>query len=168
MQILCEENFRPETGALKLFSNMAEIVGTQRRNEVKKLILLPAVLLLASCATIVKDANQPVLFTNAPAGEETEILSPFGSHKIKEQGSVILTRSKADVPIKVRCNGKETPMVLNTHYDWLAGLLGNWWTWFIVGGIVDGVNDKTYNYDKKPVDLAQVCGTDSRIPASKK
>lgn len=64
--------------------------------------------------------------------------------------------------IKVECpNGKNINSTAETGFDWLAGGVGNFFSWAIIGWIVDPFQDKSYNI--KDVSLGPVCGDSKTI-----
>jgi hypothetical protein len=114
--------------------------------------------LFSSCAIIVKSNRQQVFFRGGPDNGVTKVNSPDGTFEVENgQGTYLMTRSKSDIPIKVTCpNGKSKSGIIETRFDWLAGGLGNWWTYFI-GSVFDATNDKGYDIEK--VSLSHYCNS---------
>lgn len=131
----------------------------------KNLIALSLTLSISSCAIIAKNNRQQVAFRGGPEKGITKVISPDGTHDIENgSGSYLLTRSKADIPIKVICpNGDTKSGIVSTNFDWLAGGLGNWWTYFIGTGF-DAFSDKAYNIED--ISLASYCPESIRESAS--
>lgn len=122
----------------------------------KNFILVASIFMFCSCAMIVKSNRQTVYFKGGPDKGLTKVQTPDGTYEIDGgQASYLLTRSKADIPIKVTCpDGSTKPGVVQTKFDWVAGGLGNWWTYFI-GSIFDAISDK--GYDIEDVSLMSYC-----------
>ncbi len=109
---------------------------------------------------IAKNSRQQVVFKGGPEEGITKVVTLDGTFDIENgSGSYLMTRSKADIPIKVICpNGSKKSGIIETNFDWLAGGLGNWWTYFIGTGF-DAFSDKAYNIGD--VSLSSYCSSTS-------
>lgn len=120
------------------------------------LLMITSSLFLSSCAMLVKSNRQNVFFKGGPEKGVTKVQSPDGTYDVENgSGSYLMTRSKPNIPIKVTCpDGVVKSGQVETSFDWLAGGLGNWWTYFI-GSIFDAMSDKGYNIED--VSLSNYC-----------
>lgn len=115
-------------------------------------------LTLSSCATFFKDSRQQVFFKGGPVEGRTIVNSPDGQVELEGgSGTYLMTRSKSDIPIKVRCpSGKQTQGIIETKFDVLvAGVLNVlfWPAWFY-----DPWQNKAY--DIPEINIGMYCGND--------
>ena len=123
----------------------------------KRLLFAAFALSLSSCATIVKSDRQSVTLTGVPEATTAKVNLPDGSFEVRGGSSTILvTRSKDDIPIEVTCNGVVQKGLLPTHYDVGWAGLGNLVFGGIPGWIIDGVNPKGYN-PQTPFSIQSMC-----------
>jgi len=131
-------------------------------------LMTMGVALLSSCATIVKSDKTPVRFVGGLPSGDTFINLPDGQYTLKNgQTTVLVSRSKADIPISVTCNNETREGTLHTKYDALAGIFGNILFGGIIGMGIDSVNDKTYD-PPSTFNLNPLCETDKSNVADTK
>lgn len=131
------------------------------------------------CATIMKAERTPVRFTGGASAGETKLNLPDGQYNLSNgQTTVLVTRSKADIPFSVTCNSQTREGVIRTSYDALAGIAGNIVFGGIIGIGIDAVGNKTYDPPEN-FNLAPYCASGGaqeanasiiskdRIPSSK-
>ncbi|WP_413943633.1 hypothetical protein [Bdellovibrio sp. HCB-162] len=127
---------------------------------VNKLMLLVSVFGLSACATIVKSDKIPVKFVGGLERGETKISLPDGQYTaLNGRTTVLVSRSKQDIPITVTCNQQTREGVIKTEYDATAGILGNIVFGGIIGMGIDAYNDKTYD-PPEIFNVAPLCSTD--------
>ncbi len=111
------------------------------------------------CAHIVKPERQTVVFNGGASQGTTIVNAPDGKFEFTGgQGTAMMTRTKADVPIEVTCNGVTRKGVIPTQFDMFLGGLGNIIFGGIIGWIIDGSGNKGYDI-KSPYNLNQLCET---------
>ncbi|WII72663.1 hypothetical protein QJS83_02115 [Bdellovibrio sp. 22V] len=111
-----------------------------------KLMLLVSAFYLSACATIVKSEKIPVKFVGGLMHGETQLSLPDGQYNLRNgQTTILVTRSKEDIPISVTCNAETRDGVIQTKYDATAGILGNIVFGGLIGMGIDAYNDKTYD-----------------------
>ncbi|WP_413612793.1 hypothetical protein [Bdellovibrio sp. HCB-110] len=90
---------------------------------------------------------------------ETKISLPDGQYSsLNGRTTVLVSRSKEDIPITVTCNEETREGVIKTEYDATAGILGNIVFGGIIGMGIDAYNDKTYD-PPEIYNLAPLCST---------
>lgn len=110
------------------------------------ILLILSSLTLGACATIVKSEKIPVRFVGGLQEGDTHINLPDGQYNLKNgQTTILVSRSKEDIPITVTCNQETRDGVIQTKYDAVAGILGNVVFGGIIGMGIDAYNDKTYD-----------------------
>nr|AGU11995.1 hypothetical protein [uncultured organism] len=131
------------------------------------------------CATIVKSEKMPVRFTGGLGQGETKLSMPDGQYTISNgQTTVLVTRSREDIPISVTCNNETREGVLKTRYDAFAGVLGNIVFGGPIGIGIDAFGNKTYDppsnynlaplcFEGKPAAVAVETVPTSRKPSAK-
>ncbi len=88
---------------------------------------------------------------------DTILNTPDGQYNLKNgQTTVLVSRSKTDIPISVTCNNETREGVIITKYDALAGILGNIVFGGIIGMGIDSFNNKTYD-PPNSFNLAPLC-----------
>jgi hypothetical protein len=101
---------------------------------------------ISGCATLVNSDRQLVRFKGGLEKGVTKVSTPDGTFEVENgSGSFMMTRTKADIPIKIMCpNGETRNDIVETRFDWLKGGVGNifnyGWGWF-----VDPFVDDAYN-----------------------
>ena len=105
--------------------------------------------IFSGCATIVNDSQAPVTITSNPDGAKFIVSSG-------EQGvtpATIDLKRGSDYTIEITKPGYQTQtQVLNSHFDhWLEATLGNIWNYIIPGLIVDAIDGRAEEFDKKMV-----------------
>lgn len=100
----------------------------------------------SGCATIVKSDRTPVRFSGGSSNGETRLNLPDGQYNLMNgQTTVLVSRSRQDIPFSVTCNNETREGVIPTRFDALAGVGGN----IIFGGIIglgiDSFGNKTYD-----------------------
>lgn len=111
----------------------------------KALVILSFVS-LGACATLVKSEKIPVHFVGGLKNGDTQINLPDGQFTLKNgQTTVLVSRSKTDIPVTVTCNQETRDGVIETKYDAVAGILGNVVFGGLIGMGIDAYNDKTYD-----------------------
>ena len=105
--------------------------------------------ILSGCATIVNDSQAPVTITSNPDGAKFIVSSG-------EQGvtpATIDLKRGSDYTIEITKPGYQTQtQVLNSHFDhWLEATLGNIWNYIIPGLIVDAIDGRAEEFDKKMI-----------------
>lgn len=105
--------------------------------------------LFPGCATIVNDSQTPVTITSNPDGAKFIVSSG-------EQGvtpATIDLKRGSDYTIEITKPGYRTQtQVLNSHFDhWLEATLGNIWNYIIPGLIVDAIDGRAEEFDKKMI-----------------
>lgn len=109
------------------------------------------------CATIMKSEKTPVQFSGGLSDGSTQINLPDGQFNAAGGSTTILvTRSREDIPITVTCNNVTRSGVLKTSYDPLAGIVGNIVFGGIIGIGIDAVGNKTYD-PPRSFNLAPLC-----------
>ena len=103
----------------------------------------------SGCATIVNDSQAPVTITSNPDGAKFIVSSG-------EQGvtpATIDLKRGSDYTIEITKPGYQTQtQVLNSHFDhWLEATLGNIWNYIIPGLIVDAIDGRAEEFDKKMI-----------------
>lgn len=110
------------------------------------LLLVLFATLFQSCASIVKSEKMSVLFVGGLSNAETKLDLPDGQYKLHNgQITVLVTRSKADIPVSVTCNNETRQGILPTKYDALAGIAGNIIFGGLIGMGIDSVSNKAYD-----------------------
>lgn len=127
-----------------------------------KILFLLLSLLMCSCASIVKSDRQSVQFVGGPEGEIAKIQLPDGKHDLDGMGTIVVTRSKSDIPIKVTCNGVTSEGIIKTKYDIVFSGLGNLIFGGIIGWVVDATNDKGYNVTS-PYNVSNLCADKQKV-----
>ncbi|UXR66203.1 hypothetical protein EZJ49_08065 [Bdellovibrio bacteriovorus] len=103
-------------------------------------------ILMCGCASIVKSEKTPVRFIGGLKSGDTQVNLPDGQYSLKNgQTTVLVSRSKTDIPISVTCNNETRDGVIQTKYDAVAGILGNIVFGGIIGMGIDSFNNKTYD-----------------------
>ncbi len=124
-----------------------------------------ALTLLSGCATIVKDHTQSILLTGGQKDSSTKVSTPTGSFTLTDGSTtVMLPRSKDDIPIEVTCNGTTKKTVIPTEFDVLLGGFGNIIFGGIIGILVDSSGSQAYDA-KTPFDVSELCATPKIEPA---
>jgi len=105
--------------------------------------------IFSGCATIVNDSQAPVTITSNPDGAKFIVSSG-------EQGvtpATIDLKRGSDYTIEITKLGYQTQtQVLNSHFDhWLEATLGNIWNYIIPGLIVDAIDGRAEEFDKKMI-----------------
>ena len=105
--------------------------------------------IFSGCATIVNDSQAPVTITSNPDGAKFIVSSG-------EQGvtpATIDLKRGSDYTIEITKPGYQTQtQVLNSHFDhWLEATLGNIWNYIIPGLIVDAIDGRAEEFDKKMI-----------------
>lgn len=132
----------------------------------KRFTLVIVAMSFAGCATIVKSERQTIHFVGGAESGETKIRTPDGTHTIIDgSGAVVLSRSKADIPIDVTCNGVTQKGVIPTRYDVLMSGGGNLIFGGIIGWIIDATNDKAFDA-KSPMNISNMCSPKERAIAA--
>lgn len=110
----------------------------------KLIITIAVLMLLSSCASLFKDSRQQVFFRGGPSGITT-VNTPDGKFEIDGgSGAYLMTRSKSDIPITVKCpNGKTTQAIIETKFDFLVGGVANIIFWPAL--FYDPFQGKAYN-----------------------
>lgn len=130
----------------------------------KHTLLCLALLATSGCATIVKSERQSVILTGGQENGPTKVRLPDGNYDLSDgRGTILVTRSKEDIPIEVTCNGVTKKGVLPTHFDWAWGGAGNLVFGGIPGWIIDPLNSKGYNV-RTPYSVHELCA-ENRMPA---
>ncbi len=100
----------------------------------------------ASCATIVKSERTMVTFSGGLEDDITKIDIPDGQYTTKNGSTTVLvSRSKQDIPITVTCNDQSMSGIIKTSYDPLAGFLGSIFLGGLIGIGIDAIGNKTYD-----------------------
>ncbi|QDK37063.1 hypothetical protein [Bdellovibrio sp. NC01] len=125
-------------------------------NALLKAACICSMMFLGACATIVKSDKIPVHFVGGNDKGSTKISLPDGEYTTDTgERTVMVYRSKEDIPITVTCNDKTQSGVIQTKYDVVAGVLGNIVFGGIIGMAIDMNGDKTYDppqiYNVKPL-----------------
>jgi hypothetical protein len=108
--------------------------------------LVGSLVLLSACASIVKSEKIPVRFMGGLSDGETQLDLPDGQYKLKNgQTTVLVSRSKEDIPITVTCNQETRQGIIQTKYDALAGVFGNIIFGGIIGMTIDAYSNKAYD-----------------------
>ena len=105
--------------------------------------------MFSGCATIINDSQTPVTITSNPDGAKFIVSSG-------EQGvtpATIDLKRGSDYTIEITKPGYQTQtQVLNSHFDhWLEATLGNIWNYIIPGLIVDAIDGRAEEFDKKMI-----------------
>lgn len=113
-------------------------------------------LLQVSCASIMKSEKTRVTFTGGLPNAETKVDLPDGQFITKNgMTTVLVSRSKEDIPITVTCNNQSMNGVIKTSFDPVSGVLGNLVFGGIIGLGIDLVGNKVYdppsNYNLAPL-----------------
>ena len=113
-------------------------------------------ILLTGCATIVKSDKIPVRFVGGLPSGDTQMSLPDGQYTLKNgQTTILVSRSKVDIPITVTCNSETREGIITTKYDVVAGVLGNIVFGGLIGMGIDSVNNKAYDppdtYNLRPL-----------------
>lgn len=134
----------------------------------KTILSVILVLTSVSCASIVKNSRQTITLNGGLEDGTTKVSTPEGVYTLAGGStSVMLTRTKADIPIEITCNGETQKTVLRTKFDWGWAGLGNVVFGGIPGWVVDGVGDKGYDIQSN-FNVAPFCRQVGRDTASKK
>jgi hypothetical protein len=111
-----------------------------------KLIIITAFLFQASCATIVKSERTMVTFNGGLSNGVTKIDIPDGQYTTNTGNTTVLvSRSRQDIPITVTCNDQSRNGIIRTSYDPLAGFVGSLLLGGIIGIGVDALGNKAYD-----------------------
>lgn len=114
------------------------------RSATMLLVLFAA--LFQGCASIVKSEKMSVRFVGGLSNAETKLDLPDGQYKLHNgQITVLVTRSKADIPVAVTCNNETRQGIVPTKYDALAGIAGNIVFGGLIGMGIDSVSNKAYD-----------------------
>lgn len=118
----------------------------------------------SSCAILVKDDRQMVRFKGAPEEGLTKVITPDGTFDIENgQASYLLTRSRSDVPLTILCpDGSREQSVASTKFDMLAGGVGAFLMWPVIGNIIDATSNKAYDYPE--ISLYGKCNSKQKVP----
>ncbi|MDG0817690.1 hypothetical protein [Bdellovibrio svalbardensis] len=109
-------------------------------------LLVVSSIAMSGCATIVKSEKIPVRFVGGLQEGDTQINMPDGQYNLKNgQTTVLVSRSKEDIPITVTCNQQTREGVIQTKYDAVAGVLGNIVFGGLIGMGIDAYNNKAYD-----------------------
>lgn len=129
-----------------------------------KQMLLVIAFCLSGCATIVKNEKIPMKFVGGLQKGETQISIPDGQYQVfNGQTTVLVSRSKEDIPISVTCNNETREGVIKTSYDATAGILGNIVFGGIIGMGIDAYNNKTYD-PPQIYNIAPLCLKEASSP----
>ena len=133
-----------------------------------KVLVTISFLSLGACATIVKSEKIPVHFVGGLPDGDTQLNLPDGQYNLKNgQTTVLVSRSKADIPVTVTCNKESRDGVIKTSYDPVAGILGNIVFGGIIGMGIDAFNNKTYD-PPESYSMRELCANpDKAIVADK-
>lgn len=124
-----------------------------------KLMLLVSVFSLGACASLVKSEKTPVKFVGGLERGETKISLPDGQYtSLNGKTTVLVSRSKEDIPITVTCNQETREGVIKTDFDATAGILGNIVFGGLIGMGIDAYNNKTYD-PPEVYNIAPLCST---------
>lgn len=135
----------------------------------KKLaFILMALSLLQGCATIVKSPNQSIQLTGGLEDSSTKVSTPTGNFTLNGGATTILMpRTKADIPIEVTCHGQTQKTVVPTRFDIAWGGLGNLVFGGIIGWFLDAVGDKAWDA-QTPFNVAPYCAKSPMTPINKR
>lgn len=130
-----------------------------------RLIFLALVIPIFGCAHIVKNERQTVVLNGGADSGMTTVNTPDGKFEFSGgTGTVMMTRTKSDIPIDVTCNGVTKKGVIKTSFDVAWGGFGNIIFGGVIGWIVDGTGNKGYDI-KSPYNVNDLC-EQPRIPAA--
>ena len=119
-----------------------------------RLLFLVLTSMTIGCATIVKTEKRSVTFAG-PNDMMIKLQTPDGNFEVRGNTSVMMTRTKSDIPIEVTCNGTTNKGVVPTSFDWGWAGLGNVVFGGIPGWVIDGIGNKSYdppsNYNLSPL-----------------
>lgn len=121
---------------------------------------------LVSCATIMKSERASVTFVGGPESGDAKIDLPDGQYTMRNgRASVLVTRSKEDIPISVTCNAETRDGVIKTSFDALAGVGGNLIFGGLIGLAVDLGGSKVYD---PPVqyNVSHLCSKEKPAPVA--
>lgn len=124
-----------------------------------KNLILALYLTCAGCASIIHSDRQTVHIYGGPEKGETKIISPDGIHIIDDgRGSIILTRTRDDIPVTIECAGKKSHRIIHTNLSIGWGVFGNilLGAFFLVGFPIDVLGDRAYNI-ASPIDISNFC-----------
>lgn len=120
-------------------------------------LLFLSVLLSAGCATIVKSDKMPVQFSGGLSDGTTRINLPDGQFLAPDgKTTILVTRSKEDIPVSVTCNNITREGIIRTSYDPLAGIAGNLVFGGLIGIGIDAVGNKAYDPPQR-FNIAPLC-----------
>ena len=98
------------------------------------------------CASIVKSDKISVRFMGGLKEGETILNTPDGQYTLRNgQTTVLVSRSKTDIPVSVSCNSETREGVIVTKYDAVAGILGNLVFGGLIGMGIDSFSNKAYD-----------------------
>ncbi|WP_374034343.1 hypothetical protein ACES2I_17665 [Bdellovibrio bacteriovorus] len=125
-----------------------------------KSVLVVGLLSLSACATIVKSERIPVRFVGGLQDGKTEISLPDGQYTAHNgQTTVLVSRSKSDIPVTITCNSQSREGIIPTSFDPAAGILGNIVFGGIIGIAIDASGDKAYD-PPKSFNMSSLCSTE--------
>ncbi len=129
-----------------------------------KALLLGSFLFLGACATIIKSDKIPVHFLGGTDQGVTHFALPDGEFTTKSgDRTVMVSRSKEDIPISVTCNDQTRQGYIQTKYDPVAGVLGNIVFGGLIGMTIDAYNDKAYD-PPDTFNLKPLCSAAPEVP----
>lgn len=112
----------------------------------KKIVVIFMAVSLCACATIIKGQHQSVQLTGGLEDGTTKVSTPTGVYTLTGgQTTMLIPRTKQDIPVEVTCNGTTQKTVIKTTFDIGWGGLGNIVFGGIPGWVIDGVGDKAYD-----------------------
>lgn len=126
-------------------------------------IIIAAFIMTSGCATIVKSEKIPVRFVGGLPTGDTQVNLPDGQYTLKNgQTTVLVSRSKTDIPITVTCNNETRDGIIQTKFDAVAGVLGNIVFGGLIGIAIDSANNKTYD-PPETFNLSPLCATPQKM-----
>lgn len=132
------------------------------RNAIAATVAIGTLMILSGCASIVKSDRTPVRFIGGLKTGDTQVNLPDGQYNLKNgQTTVLVSRSKNDIPISVTCNSETRDGIMVTKYDAVAGILGNIVFGGIIGMGIDSFNDKTYD-PPETYNLSPLCADSTK------
>lgn len=133
------------------------------KTAIQYVVALTAVVLTTSCATIVKSEKIPVRFVGGLSSGDTQMNLPDGQYNLKNgQTTVLVSRSKTDIPITVTCNNETRDGIIQTKFDAMAGILGNIVFGGLIGMGIDSFNNKTYD-PPEVFNLSPLCANPQKM-----
>lgn len=115
-----------------------------------------SIFLFSGCASIVKSEKMPVTFSGGLSNGETQINTPDGKFStMNGHTTILVSRSKQDIPISVTCNSETRDGIIHTSFDTVAGVFGNVIFGGLIGLGIDSFGNKAYdppsNYNLSPL-----------------